>query len=57
MTKFHQIFVLLEKVPRDSKNEFELAMVNEPSVFELSRFYCIYMNMMNDNFSVFFSLS
>ena len=23
------------------KNEFELAMVNEPSVFESLRFYCI----------------
>ena len=25
---------------RDSKNKFELAIINEPSVFELLRFYC-----------------
>ena len=31
---------LSEEFRRDSKNEFELAMVNEPSVFELSRFNC-----------------
>ena len=33
---------LTEKLRRASKNEFELAMVNEPSVFELSRFDCIF---------------
>ena len=27
------------------KNEFEIAVVNEPSVFEPLKFYCIY----NDN--------
>ena len=27
--------------PRDFKNEFETAMVNEPSVFEPLKFYCI----------------
>ena len=31
---------LAEEFRRD-KNEFELAMVNEPSVFELLRFDCI----------------
>ena len=25
------------------KNEFEIAMVNEPSVFEPLKFYCIYI--------------
>ena len=30
-----------KKIRRDSKNEFELTMVNEPSVFELTRFDCI----------------
>ena len=28
--------------PRDSKNEFETAMVNESSVFEPLKFYCTY---------------
>ena len=28
----------------DSKKEFKLAMVNEPWVFELSRFYCTYFS-------------
>ena len=32
---------LLEELCRDSKNKFELTMVNEPSVFELLRFDCI----------------
>ena len=32
---------LSEEFPRDSKNEFESATVNEPSVFESLRFYCI----------------
>ena len=27
------------------KNEFEPAVVNEPSVFEPSKFYCIYFNL------------
>ena len=27
--------------PRDPKNEFETAIVNEPSVFEPLKFYCI----------------
>ena len=31
---------LLREFPRNSKNEFELAIVNEPSVFESVRFYC-----------------
>ena len=33
MTKFPQIFVLLEKKSKGLKNEFELAILNEPSVF------------------------
>ena len=38
-------FVLSEKIPcRDSKNEFELAMENELTVFELLTIYCI-LNM------------
>ena len=43
MTKFPQIFVLLSywKNFIGLKNEFELAMANEPSVFELPRFHCI----------------
>ena len=28
--------------PRDTKNEFETAVVNEPSVFEPLKFYCIW---------------
>ena len=28
--------------PRGLKNEFETAVVNEPSVFEPLKFYCIY---------------
>ena len=28
-------------VPRGIKNEFEIAVVNEPSVFEPLKFYCI----------------
>ena len=42
--KFPFIFVFLRAIRKISlglKNEFELAMVNEPSVFELLRFYCI----------------
>ena len=31
---------LSEELRRDSKNEFKLAMVNEPSVFEISRLDC-----------------
>ena len=31
---------LQEEFRRDSKNRFESAMVNEPSVFELLRFDC-----------------
>ena len=27
--------------PRDSKNQFEIALVNEPSVFEPLKVYCI----------------
>ena len=30
-------------VPRDSKTEFETAVVNEPSVFEPLKFYCTCM--------------
>ena len=32
---------LSEEFPGDSKNEFELVMVNVPSVFELLGFACI----------------
>ena len=32
---------LSEESCRDSKNEFELSTLNEPSVFELLRFDCI----------------
>ena len=41
--KFLQVFVFLScwKNLVGTKNEFELAMVNEPSVFELSRFDCM----------------
>ena len=35
---------LSEEFPKDSKNEFESAMVNESSVFEAFRFYCISTN-------------
>ena len=31
--------------PKGLKNEFETAMVNEPSVFEPLKFYCIYINI------------
>ena len=31
---------LLEEYPRDSKSEFELTVVNKPSVFESLKFYC-----------------
>ena len=31
---------VLEKFPRDSKNHFESATVNERSVFESLMFYC-----------------
>ena len=34
---------LSEEFRKGLKNEFELAMVNEPSVFEPSRFDCIYI--------------
>ena len=33
--------------PRDSKNEFETAVVNEPSVFEPLKFYCILVLICN----------
>ena len=41
--KFPKFFVFLSyrKNFEGTKNEFELAMVNEPSVFELLRFGCI----------------
>ena len=35
------VFLRYRKNFVGTKNEFELAMVNEPSVFELSRFDCI----------------
>ena len=38
---------LSEEFPRDSKNEFESANVNEPSVFEPSKFYCIRINILS----------
>ena len=34
-------FVAIGRTSQGLKNEFELAMVNEPSVFELLRFDCI----------------
>ena len=30
--------------PKGLKNEFETAVVDEPSVFEPLKFYCIYIN-------------
>ena len=35
-------FAAMGLFPRDSKNEIETAVVNEPSVFELQKFFCIY---------------
>ena len=35
----------LDKMIKISLNEFKLAMVNEPSMFELSRFDCIYLHI------------
>ena len=32
--------VLLDDFPKGLKNEFETAVVNEPSVFEPLKFYC-----------------
>ena len=44
MRKFPSIFVFFHaRTSWGLKNEFELAMVNEPSVFELSRFNCVYL--------------
>ena len=37
--------MLSEEFRRDSKNEFELAIVNDPSVFEPSRFDCIVITL------------
>ena len=34
-------FVAIGRTSQGLKNKFELAMVNEPSVFELLRFDCI----------------
>ena len=34
----------MEECRRGSENEFESSKVNEPSVFESSRFYCSYLN-------------
>ena len=31
----------IRRISQELKNEFELAMVNEPSVFELLRYDCI----------------
>ena len=36
-------FMLSLEFPRDSKNEFELATVNKPSVFESLMFYYIFL--------------
>ena len=33
------LFRAIRRIPRDSKNEFELVTVNEQSVFESLRFY------------------
>ena len=47
ISKMPEIFIyicfidVLEKFLRDSKNDSELATVNEPSTFESLRFYCI----------------
>ena len=41
--KFPQIFVFLsyrKKIVPGLKNEFQLDMIKEPSVFELLRFHC-----------------
>ena len=35
--------------PRALGHEFEIAMVNEPSVFEPSKFYCIYKIKRREN--------
>ena len=34
-------FVAIGRTSQGLKNEFELAMINEPSVFELLKFNCI----------------
>ena len=34
--------------PRDSRTSFETAMVNEPSVFEPLKFYCIWFSYMEN---------
>ena len=39
--KISQNICFLE-LPKGLKNEFQLAVVNEPSVFVPLRFYCIY---------------
>ena len=40
-TKSQQFDTAVGRISQGLKNVFELAMVNEPSVFELSRFGCI----------------
>ena len=37
------------RVSQGLKNEFELAMVNEPSVFELLNFDCTFINKVRKN--------
>ena len=41
----NDLLELSEEFLRDSKNEFESAMVNESSVFESMKFYCIYSQL------------
>ena len=48
MRKFPLIFVFLS-CRKDFKNEFKLPKVNEPSVFELSRFDCTFCHTIIDN--------
>ena len=41
--------------PKGLRNEFETAVVNEPSVFEPLKFYCIMFSLaLNDLYSVTF---
>ena len=49
---YFYIFVFLsyrKNFPRELKSEFELATVNEPSVFESLEFFCIYAIKIKQN--------
>ena len=43
ITPSYPKFVDVGYFPRDSKNEFETAVVNDPSVFEPLKVYCIFV--------------